>query len=103
MDLQQLLKAKKAMELSENRRPRLAHEILPGEVVWLRHIATMRPSSKLDVRRLGPFSVIGPLGKSAYHLDLPSHMQIHPVFHVSLQNPHVSNSFPGCVEEGPEI
>ena len=66
-----------------------------------RHISTTRPSSKLDVRRLGPFAVIGPVGPSAFKLALPPSMQVHPVFHVSLLEPHVANTFPGRVVEVP--
>ena len=91
------------MELSANRRRRPAPEMLPGQKVWLlrRHIATIRPSSKLDVRRLGPFAIIGPVGTSSFRLDLPLSMHIHPVFHVSLLEPHVANTFPGRVEKIP--
>ena len=93
----ELLKARKAMELSANRRRRPAPNLLPGQKVWLlrRHVSTTRPSSKLDVRRLGPFSIIEPIGASAFRLQLPSSMQIHPVFHVSLLELHVENTFPG--------
>ena len=99
----ELLKARKAMELSANRRRRPAPDFVPGQKVWLlrRHIATTRPSSKLDVRRLGPFVILGPFGRSAYKLLLPPSMQIHPVFHVSLLEPHVANTFPGRVVEVP--
>ena len=99
----ELLKARKAMEKSANRRRRQAPTLLPGAKVWLlrRHIQTIRPSSKLDVRRLGPFSVIGPVGTSSYRLDLPRGMQIHPVFHVSLLEPHVANTFPGRIQPHP--
>ena len=99
----ELLKARKAMELSANRRRRPAPDLIPGQHVWLlrRHIATTRPSSKLDVRRLGPFSVIGPVGNSAFRLHLPPSMKIHPVFHVSLLEPHVANTFRGRVVAPP--
>ena len=61
------------MELSANRRRRPAPNLLPGQKVWLlrRHISTTRPSSKLDVRRIGPFSIIEPIGASAFRLQLP--------------------------------
>ena len=93
------LKAWKAMEVSTNRRRRPAPILLPGAKVWLlrRNIKTIRPSFKLDVRRLGPFIVIGPVGTSLFQLDLPSAMHIHPVFHVSLLEPHVANTFLGRV------
>ena len=71
--------------------------------MWLlrRHVSTTRPSSKLDVRRLGSFSIIEQIGASAFRLQLPSSMQIHPVFQVSLLELHVENTFPGRVVDIP--
>ena len=43
------------------------------------------------------YAVIGQVGTSAYRLALPASMQIHPVFHVSLLEPHVANTFPDRV------
>ena len=99
----ELLKARKAMETSANRRRRWAPPFVPGNKLWLlrRHISTTRPSSKLDVRRLGPFGIIAQVGLSAFHLDLPPSMKIHPVFHVSLLEPYVENNFPGRVVAPP--
>ena len=99
----ELLKARKAMELSANRRRRQAPDFVAGQHVWLlrRHIATARPSSKLDVRRLGPFVISGPVGNFAYRLRLPPSMKIHPVFHFSLLEPHVANTFRGRVVPPP--
>ena len=99
----ELLKARKAMEVSANRRRRPAPTLLPGHKVWLlrRNISTTRPSSKLDVRRLGPFAIIGPVGTSSFRLDLPPSMHIHPVFHVSLLEPHIANTFPGRIQKIP--
>ena len=84
-----------------SRRP--APTLLLSAKVWLlrRNIRTIRPSSKLDVRRLGPFIVIGPVGTSSFRLDLPPAMHIHPVFHVSLLEPHVANKFPGRIQLTP--
>ena len=64
----ELLKARKAMEVSANRRRRPTPNLIPGQKVWLlrRHIKTTRLSSKLGVRRLGPYVVIGQVGTSAY-------------------------------------
>ena len=100
---QEILKARKAMELSANRRLRPAPDLVLGQKVWLlrRHISTTHPSSKLDVRRLGPYPIIGPIGRSAYKLLLTLSMKIHPVFHVSLLEPHVANTFPGSVVAPP--
>ena len=85
------------MELSANRKRRPAPDFTPGQKFWLlrRNMTTTRPSSKLDVRRLGPFPIIEQVGTSAFRLDLPRSMHIHPVFHVSLLELHVANTFPG--------
>ena len=91
------------MELSANRRRRPAPTLLPGQKVWLlrRHVSTTRPSSKLDVRRLGPFAIIEQIGASAFRLELPPSMQIHPVFHISLLEPFVANTFRGRIVAAP--
>ena len=77
----------------------------PGDLVWLsrRNITTTRPSSKLDVKRLGPFKVLEAVGDSklAFRLELPAQMRIHPVFHVSLLEPHHENPFPGRTQPPP--
>jgi Reverse transcriptase (RNA-dependent DNA polymerase)/RNase H-like domain found in reverse transcriptase/Integrase zinc binding domain/Chromo (CHRromatin Organisation MOdifier) domain/Aspartyl protease len=72
-------------------------EFKPGDLVWLNssHISTMRPSKKLDWKRLGPFKVLERIGLQAYRLDLPPTMRhIHNVFHVSLLEQYKSSSLP---------
>jgi hypothetical protein len=78
----------------------------PGDKVWLsrRNIKTIRPSPKLDVKRLGPFRVIEIVGESklAYRLELPPSMRrIHPVFHVSLLEPYHANTISGRTQPEP--
>ena len=99
----ELLKARKAMETCAIRRRRWTPPFFLSNKVRLlrRHISTTRPSSKLDVCRLGPFAIIAQVGSSAFHLDLPPSMKIHPVFHVSLLEPYVENNFPGRVVAAP--
>ena len=69
----ELQKSRKAMEVIANRRRRPAPPLVIGQKVWVlrRHISIARPSSKLDVRRLGPFPIIGQVGSSAYRLRSP--------------------------------
>jgi hypothetical protein len=75
----------------------------PGDKVWLlrRNITTRRPSSKLDYKRLGPFTIADQVNPVAFRLNLPHSMKIHDVFHVSLLEPYTPNTLPGRFEEPP--
>ena len=99
----ELKKSKEAMERSANLRRRAAPNLVVGQKVWLlrRHIHTTRPSGKLDVRRLGPFSILRQIRSSAFRLALPSAIKIHPIFHVGLLKPHVANTFRGRIVAPP--
>jgi hypothetical protein len=68
-----------------------------GDRVWLlrKHIQTKRPSKKLDYQRFGPFKIIKQINPVSYRLELPSTMQIHPVFHVSLLEPYHESTISG--------
>ena len=53
--------------------------------ITLKHPGTR----KLLPRWIGPFTILGRVGKVAYHIDLPESMnRIHPVFHVSKLKPY---------------
>lgn len=75
-----------------------------GDWVWLssKNLSTTRPSAKLDHRWLGPYKIVERIGHLEYKLELPSAMNIHPVFHISLLKPYVANTIEGRVEEKPE-
>ena len=84
-----------------------------GDRVWLlrRNVKTTRPCNKLDYQRLGPYLITKQINGVAFQLDLPPHMRLHPMFHVSLLEPYTSNSIPDRVvppppsielDEGPE-
>ena len=82
-----------------------APEFNAGDMVWLarKNIVTNRPSAKLDTRRLGPFKILEIVGeaKSAFKLDLPVTMRIHPVFHVSLLSRYRANTIQGRQQPPP--
>ena len=78
-----------------NKKRMPAPDFQVGQKVWLlrRNIHTTRPSSKLDARKLGPFTITEAIGRSAYRLELPGTMKIHNVFHVSLLEIYIPNQY----------
>ena len=57
--------------------------------LWVKNIKTIRLNVKLDHQQLGPFTIINIVGKQSYKLWLPLlYEQLHPMFHVSLLEPH---------------
>ena len=77
-----------------------------GDKVWLEsvNLTIDRVSPKLSPRRLGPFRISARVGNSAYRLDLPAHLSIHPVFHISLLSPyHAPGSEPAILSGGPSV
>lgn len=75
-----------------------------GDRVMLRReeIPTNRPSSKLDYKFLGPYSITKLINPVAFELDLPSNSRLHRVFHVSLLEPYRENVIPGRIQPPPE-
>jgi hypothetical protein len=70
---------------------------LPGDKVWLnaQNLHTNHPSHKVDNHCYGPYTIIKEVRKYAYQLDLPTTMDIHPVFYVSLLKPTHGDHMPG--------
>ncbi|XP_031099869.1 uncharacterized protein LOC116004076 [Ipomoea triloba] len=54
---------------------------------YCQHSLARRFNQKLACRYYGPFPILERIGAVAYRLQLPDHVQIHPVFHVSLLRP----------------
>ena len=71
-------------------RPRLKK----GDKVYLlqQNIKTTRPNNKLDHKKLGLFVIEQVIRPVNYKLKLLEHMQIHPVFHISLLEPALANT-----------
>ena len=65
-----------------------------GDKVFL-HVRPKRSTlslgkyKKLSPRYCGPYEIQKSLGTQAYKLDLPSHLKVHNVFHVSLLKPYI--------------
>ena len=61
----------------------------------------VRPSSKLDVRKLdvrklGPFEIVEAINSRSFRLALsPKMSRIHPVFHVTFLEPFNTNTIDG--------
>ena len=61
-----------------------------GQKVWLRvkNITIERLLRKLDWQRYDPYRIIEKIEMVVYCLDLPTSLQIHNLFHVSLIHDH---------------
>lgn len=75
----------------------------PGDMVFLstKNITTIRPSRKLDDKRVGPFKVLDKVG-TAYRLELPTTIKRHNVFHPSLLTLASTNPLQGQHNPPPE-
>jgi hypothetical protein len=84
-------------------RSRINHPFIVGDNVWLltKNLQTTRPTNKLDYRKIGPFPIIAKINDVAFRLKLPPTFKIHDVFHVSLLEPHISNTIPGRIPPPP--
>uniref|UniRef100_A0A1A8D4D5 Gypsy retrotransposon integrase-like protein 1 n=1 Tax=Nothobranchius kadleci TaxID=1051664 RepID=A0A1A8D4D5_NOTKA len=98
----------KALQRTADRNRRLADRhrrpapvYVPGQRVWLstRDIALKGHCKKLSPKFIGPFTISSIINPSSVRLELPPHMKVHPVFHVSLLKP-VSSS-PLCPPPAP--
>ena len=81
---------------NRHRQPR-TFKIGDWVTVNAKNISTVRPSPKLEHRRIGPFQIIHAWGKQAYHLQLtPRYARLHHVFHFEYLEPYHSrdSTFP---------
>ena len=93
-----LTQAKHHLTISQNRQKQYADqhrrelEFSVGDQVWLNNhhlpLTTSTQVRKLAPRWIGPFSILARKSSVAYKLDLPPHIRIHPVFHVSQLKPY---------------
>ena len=83
-----------------------------NDYVWLSrdvlhfNNANVKSRFKLSPRYIGPYKIIREINPSAFELDLPSNVNLHPVFHISELKPyhaytaHDNEVDPGNPNEG---
>ena len=79
-----LLKSKERMSRLTKSTNELQFEV--NDLVMLRttNLTSSRPCPKLDLKQRGPFRTIEKLSPVSYKLQLPTELNIYPVFHISL-------------------
>jgi hypothetical protein len=68
-----------------------------GDLVMIdaRNMKTKRPSKKLDHKKIGPVKILKKIGTRAFRVELPTTIEVHNVFHVSLLEPYRKSRVPG--------
>jgi hypothetical protein len=70
--------------------------------VKVQFFKTTRPSKKLSEKNFGPYEIIARPGADSFTLRLPESMRsVHPVYHVSMLEPHSPSSIPNREVEPP--
>ena len=64
-----------------------AYEVGDKVYVNTRNIRTTRPSKKLDLKFIGPYTITEQINSVTYRLGLPEDLKIHNTFHCSLLQP----------------
>jgi len=75
-----------------------------GESAYVRekYFCTRRPTKKLAEKYLGPYELIAQVGTHSFTLRLPEELRsVHPVFHVSMLEPHTPSTTPNRTELPP--
>ena len=99
---EELSKIKKHVKQSQNRqknyydKTKRHNQFEEGDLVFLQVKPTrskliLGKDRRLTPRFAGPFKIMKRVGKLAYHLELPSNVKAHPIFHVSLLKKYVAN------------
>jgi len=60
------------------------------------------PPKKLSDKYLGPYKIINKVGSHSFTLQLPETFRaVHPVYHISMLEPHSPNAIPNRIDEPP--
>jgi hypothetical protein len=70
-------------------------------MVDARNMKSLRPTKKLDHKKVGPFRILRLVHNRACQLELPPNMYTHDVFSVGLLEPYRQSSIPGCQQPPP--
>jgi len=108
-ELQNTLKAEISMaqqryQKSADARRSPAPDFKVGDKVFVKaqFFRTTRPSKKLSEKYLRPYEIIAQPGTLSFTLRLPESMRsVHPVFHMSMLKPAISNTFSERIQPAP--
>ena len=79
-------------------------ELREGQEVFVKakFLRTTRPSKKLSDKFVGPFKVMSKVSNQSYLIRLPDTMRaVHPVYHISMLEPHTLNTIPNRSKSPP--
>jgi len=78
---------------ADNSRREVEFKIGDNVLLSTKNLKTLLPeqTKKLSKNFIGPFKIIEVISKVAYKLELPSHMRVHNVFHISLLKEYITN------------
>jgi hypothetical protein len=78
-------------------------DFMVGDLVTIdvRNMKTKRPSKKLNHTKIGPVKILKKIGTRAFRMVLPTAIEVHNVFHVSLLEPYHKLGIPGCHQPPP--
>jgi len=96
---QELIKISQKTTKTANKKRSEGPDFQEGEKVYIRrkNIKTQRPSDKLDHTKIGPYKIKKKLGPVTFEVELPTGMNIYPVFHKSLLEKAPQSARPGPV------
>ena len=86
----------------DRRTPPPEFEIGDKVYVKAKFFNTTRPSKKLAEKMLGPYEIIARAGPQSYTLRLPDSLRtVHPVYHISMLEPHSPSEIPNRIPSPP--